>query len=665
MYGDVWAMNTATTQHPNSGAIYLKAFAAAVRPRKALTVSEWADAHRAMTSKSSGHKGPWCTSLVPFTREPMDCLSVRSSIQETTLMKPAQSAGTEIALNWVGYIMHHDPSPMLYVLPNVEPVADRFVKQRLNPMLVDTPVLAEIFDVKRQRDASNSKYLKDYTGGILIIGGANSPSSLAMMPIKYSVEDDFDRFPWESGKEGDPDGLIFQRQATFMGRKILRISTPTMTEASRIEEKYDLSDKRQYHVPCPHCEELILFKWDNLQWRKKPNTRIADTAWYACPANGCVIEEHEKTRMLREEGHGGHAKWIPEHPERSHLHRGYRWNALYAPLGLGFRWIELVQQWLDAQGDNTKLKRFINTVLAETWEDRTRDVRPHQLIERAEPYKLRSVPPGCLIITGAIDVQDDRLELALLGWGHRETNWVLDYHVIPGNPARLLEEARRGEGPVVDYLNTPLRNAWGKDMYVQATGIDTGGHFTHEVYNFVRARTIRRPMALRGANVPGKPVLVARPTAQDVNWRQKVIKGGVMLWTVGTDTAKHMLFNRLIDDQGVEPAARRVHFSEDLPPEFYDQLTAEVFDPEKNRWVKRRRRRNEALDLWVYGAAAAQHPEIRVHAMRKRDWDRLAMVLEPEGEEPNENEDQPPPKPEPPAPPAGSKRRMRSKGIGR
>lgn len=651
-------MNHTTAQHPSGAALYLKAFASACRPRRALKVSEWADAHRVMTSKSSGHKGPWRTSLVPFAREPMDCLSVRSMVQEITLMKPAQSAGTEIALNWIGYVMDHDPAPMLYVLPNVEPVADRFVKQRLNPMLIDTPVLAEIFDAKRQRDSSNSKYLKDYPGGILIVGGANSPASLAMMPIKYVVEDDKDRFPWEAGKEGDPDGLIVQRQATFVRRKKANISTPTMAEASRIDDDYERSDKRRYHMPCPHCEELILFKWDNLLWRKKPNTRIADMAWYACPANGCVIEEHEKTRMLREKGYGGYAKWIAEHPERSHLHRGYHWNALYAPLGLGFRWVELVQQWLDAQGDTTKLKRFINTVLAETWEDRTRDVKANVLAERAEPYKLKQVPPGCLVITCAIDVQDDRLELQLQGHGRHETSWIMDYYILVGDPGGLLAQARRGEGPVHEYLNQTIVNSYGREMKIQATAIDIGGHYTHEVYNFVRSRTARRLMAIRGANIPNKPVLASRPTAQDVNWRGKVIKAGVMLWTVGTDTAKHMIFNRLLADQGVEPEARKIHFSEDLPPEYYDGLASEAFDPEKNKWVKRRRRqRNEALDLTVYNFAAAQHPEIRVHAMRKRDWDHLEKILQPE------KIDGQIPEPSPPQP--KGKRRVRSPGIKR
>lgn len=616
------SLNTDTEPRPLSGRrVFAAAFAKAIRPRMRLLVSEWADAHRKMTSKSTGHRGPWRTSLVPFAKEPMDCLSLTSSIQEITLMKPAQSAGTEIALNWIGYVIDHAPAPILYVMPTLE-VRKRFVKQRLDPMLVDTPKLASKFKAKIRRDSSNTEDIKDFEGGILILSGANSPASLASMPIQYVVNDEMDRFPWEVGKEGDPDGLITQRQATFSRRKKLNISTPTMAEASRIEEKYEESDQCEYKMPCPQCQEQITFKWPNLQWSKK-----LDHAWYVCDKCGSVIEEHEKTKMLEE------GRWIPKKPERSRLHKGYRWNGLYAPIGLGFRWIELARQWIGAQGDNKKLKRFINTVLAETWEDRTRDVRADTLRERAEPYKLRQVPPGCLIITCAVDVQDDRLEVAPWGWGANDNCWALDYLVIPGKPDRLLVDARRGEGPLVEYLNKPFRNAFGRDMYIQATAVDTGGHYTHETYNFIRSKKARRLMAIKGANTPSKPILSPRPTEQDVNWRGKVIKGGVALWTIGTDKAKDMLFNRLTSDEGVEPTARKVHFSEDLPDEYFDQLTAEAFDPEKNRWVKRRRRRNEALDLFVYAAAASQHPEIRVHAMRKANWIKLAKVLEPEGEE--------------------------------
>ena len=634
-----------TIQHPSGAALYFEAFASACRPRQALKVSEWADANRVMTSKSSGHKGPWRTSLVPNMREPMDCLSVRSPVEEITMMKPAQSAGTEVALNWIGYVIDHSPAPMLYVLPTLE-VRKRFVTQRLNPLLADTPTIAEKFDAKRSRDMANREDIKDFPGGILIISGANSPASLAMMPIQNVVNDDFDRFPWQVGKEGDPGGLIRERQGTFSRRKTLNISTPTMAEASRIEEKYEQSDQRRYHMPCPHCESMILFKWDNLQW-----DRALKTAWYVCYECGCVIEEYQKTQMLAQ------GRWVAKYPERSDKHRGYHWNALYAPIDLGFRWIERVQQWIEAQGDKTKLKVFINTVLAETWEDRTRNVRPNVMAERAEPYKLKQVPPGCLIIVCSIDTQDDRLELKLLGHGRNEVAWVLDYHILIGDPGGILAKARRGEGPLYEYLNQTLVNSYKREMRIQATAIDSGGHYTHEVYNFVRSRCARRLMAIKGSNIPNKPVLVSRPKAQDVNWRGKVVKAGVMLWTVGTDTAKHMIFNRLLADQGVEPEARKIHFSEDLPPEYYDGLASEAFDPEKNKWVKLRGRPNEPLDLMVYGFAAAQHPEIRVHAMRKRDWDKLEKILQPE----DGNAETPAPAPEPDP---SNKRRMRSKGIG-
>lgn len=613
--------------------------ATACRPRQALTVSQWADAHRVLSQKASSEPGPWRTARVPYLREIMDCLSVRSPVQHLVFMKSAQTAGTEAALNWIGYIIDHAPAPALVVVPTLE-VRKRWVRQRLNTMLTETPALADIFDARRKRDATNAEDIKDFPGGMLVIGGANSPASLASMPICYVVNDEVDRFPWEVGVEGDPMGLISERQKTFVRRrKRFDISSPTIKGASRIDDLYEQSDQRRYHMPCPHCESPIAFKWENLRWTVDPQTRAVTRAVYVCEHCGAEIEEHHKTRMLER------GRWVARRPGAPI--RGYHINGLYAPLGLGYRWVEIVQEWLAAQGDHAKLKRFINTTLGECWEDRSHDVRPNVLMERAEPYGVREIPPGCLILTCGVDVQKDRMSFQVLGWGRGEVCWVIDWLEIPGNPSRMLEQGARGEGPVIEYLRRPFVNCRARELHIEATAIDTGGHHTHEVYNFVRSRQARRLMAVKGASTPGKPILGARPQAQDVNWRGRVIKGGVLLWLIGSDTAKHALYARLTGDENLDPAARKIHFPNDLPADYFDQITAEVFDPERNRWVKRRGRRNEGTDTWVYGTAAGQHPELRVHALRARDWARLAQMLEPEEKS---EAGEPPPAARPPAP---------------
>ena len=624
-------MNLVTTPHPSGRALFFGAMSQACRPRKRLTVSQWADAHRMLTSKASSEAGQWRTARVPFVREIMDSLSVSSPVRSVTLMKAAQVAGTEIGLNWIGYVMHHAPAPMLVVVPTLD-VKERWVKQRLDPMLVETPCLAEVFNARRRRSGSNSESIKDYPGGMLILGGANSPASLSSMPIKYVLNDEIDRFPWEVGQEGDPLELIRKRQQNFPRRKEFNISSPTVKDASRIEELFNAGDQRRYHVPCPHCSESLVLRWTanpeepwngQLKWSIDPATREPKNVVYVCGHCGSEIEEHHKPWMLER------GRWVPRFPHRAA--RSYHINGLYAPIGLGLRWHEMVSKWLAAQGDRTKLKAFINTDLGEPWEDRTNAVSHKALAERAEAYGLREIPPGCLLLTCAVDVQPDRLELQVLGHGRRKVTWTIDYLVLPGNPSRddVWEK-------LTEYLVTPFINRFGRELRIEATAIDTGGHNTDDVYNYVRrakelpqAKRPRRVMAIKGSNQPGKPILAGRPQHQDVNWRGRVIKNGVLLWMIGTDTAKSLLTDRLKSDAEQDPAARLVRFSNALPEEFYQQLTAESFDPEKNKWVKLRNRRNEALDTWVYGTAAAYHPEVRVYAKTARDWTHLEQLLEP------------------------------------
>lgn len=633
---------TQPTARPSGRALFFGAMAAACRPRKRLTVSQWADAYRVLMTEASSEAGLWKTSRVPFMREIMDCLSVDSPVQSVTLMKAAQITGTETALNWTGYVMDHAPASMLIVQPTLE-ARERFVKQRLDPMLTGTPRLTTVFDAMARRSALNSEAIKKFPGGLIILSGANSAASLASMPIKYVINDEIDRFPWEVGEEGDPLELIRARQRTFPRRKELNISTPTVKGASRIEGLYLAGDQRRYHVPCPHCHELLVLHWSanpdephhgHLKWSIDPKTKEPKHVVYVCGHCGSEIEEHHKPWMLMELGHGGHARWIPKVADRRA--RSYHINGMYAPLGLGLRWHEMVARFLGGQGDRTKLKVFVNTDLGEPWEDRSGAVSGKSLADRAEAYKLREIPPGCLLLTCGIDVQDDRIELQLLGHGRGRATWTVDYHVIPGNPERILDAASRGEGLLADYLVRPLANRFGRELRIEATAIDTGGHHTQAVYNYVRSakqlpndRRPRRLMAVKGANKPSRPILAGRPQPQDVNWRGRTIKNGVLLWMIGTDTAKSLLLNRLKNDAEVDPAARQVRFSVDLTEDFFLGLTAETFDPERNKWVKLRNRRNEPLDTWVYGTAAAYHPEVRVNAKTARDWDHLAQLLEP------------------------------------
>jgi phage terminase large subunit GpA-like protein len=352
--------------------------ASAVRPRPLLHVSEWADAHRVLTSKSSALAGRWKTDRTPYLREIMNDLSATSPVQRVVLKFGAQLGKTEVGLNWIGYVMSHAPGPMLVVVPTLE-VRKRWKKQRLDPLLAETPILRDLLGSLRMRDASNSEDFIDFPGGVLVLAGANSPASLASMPIRYVLCDEVDRFPWEVGQEGDPLGLIEERTKTFVRRKILLVSTPTIDGASRIDAEFEASDQREYHVPCPHCGEFQVLRWQHDDGRLGL-AYLEDTGQvaYVCSACGSLIDERHKTQMLER------GRWVPRFPGRP-VH-GYSLSGLYSPLGMGFSWSEIWAQWKNSQGDSAKVKRFFNTTLGIAWREEGESLEELSLLSLRDDY---------------------------------------------------------------------------------------------------------------------------------------------------------------------------------------------------------------------------------------------------------------------------------------
>lgn len=552
--------------------------ARAIAPRPVTTVSGWADAHRILTSKGSGEPGLWRTDRTPYLREIMNALSATSPVQRVIMMFGAQIGKTECALNWIGYVMHHAPAPMLVVVPTLE-VRKRWVKQRLDPLLNETPAIRSIFDSRRQRDSSNSEDMKDFPGGILVLGGANSPASLSSMPIRYVVCDEVDRFPWEIGQEGDPLGLIDERTKTFPRRKVLLVSTPTTKGSSRIEAEYLKSDQRQYHVPCPHCHEYQTLRWrhDNGSYGL---THLPATGRviYTCQHCGCHIEEHQKTAMLAA------GKWIAKHPERPHC--GYHLNGLYSPIGLGFTWAELWQKWQDAHGDTANLKRFINTTLAETWEEAGDSIDDINLLSRLEDY-AQTWPNGipALARTAWCDVQKDRLEISIIDWGADEECWLHDHLIIPGDTAKT---------EVWEALTDELEG-----LHLDALGIDSG-YNTTQVYTYVAGK--RYAYATKG--LPG----MNRPITDDETTRRQRLrkrrKKHTVVEPIGVDNAKALIYARL--KQTSPQAKGRIHFPNTpaFDDEYFSQLAAEKLVTKTRgtrpvqEWIQTRPR-NETLDCLV------------------------------------------------------------------
>ena len=603
-------------------------------PRARVTVSQFADRDRILSTKQSSQPGRWSTATNELLREPMDALSRHSQVHEVALMFPIQLGKTEVAINFVGYTMVENPGPLMVCLPG-EVSLNKWVAQKLHPMIEESPAVAATLTSVASREASNTRTFKDYAGGQLFIEHAGSPQRLKSTSARDLVVDEFDEFAANLTSGDDPTEMLDGRTSAFPSTyKRLYISSPQIKGASRIEAKWLISDQRRRYLPCPHCGHMQHLQWEGLKWSERHPVH-GRRAWYVCQECGCEIDEKHKPDMLAK------AEWRATNP--GGRIRGYHANCLYYPIGLGPRWADLVEMWLDAQGDPAKLKTFRNDRLAETHEDETtRRVRHEALADRAEHYALRTAPAGVLAITAGVDTQDNRLAVCLVGWGRKRALWVLDYVELPGDPAG--DEVWHA---LAAYLTQPIQAEGGGLLYCEGFAQDAAGHKTEDVKAFVRrARSlgVRRPMCIFGATQNNAPPL-SKPKQADVNWRGQTDRGGITYYHVGTVELKKWLFSRMSLDaqhdeehqqalrteegasraegratRPVQPPERLCHFSADLPEMFFPGITSEVFNPSKNRYEKKRGVRNEPLDTLVYATAATYHPELRLHRATEADW---------------------------------------------
>jgi len=554
-----------------------------------LTVSEWADKYRKLSPESSAEAGTWRTSRAEYQRGIMDAIS-DPSIQEVVVIKSAQVGLTELLNNTVGYYMHQDPSTMLLLQPTLE-MAQTWSKDRLSPMLRDTPAIRDCVKDARSRDSGSTILHKQFAGGHITMAGANSPASLASRPIRIVLCDEVDRFPESAGAEGDPISLAKKRSTTYHNRKLFICSTPTIKGESRIEAAFMSSDQRYYFMPCPHCAESIKFEWKHVHWPDKEPHKAA----YWCQECGSEINDREKTAMVKA------GEWSPT--SESHI-AGFHINELYSP------WVtfgEMAVNFVEAKKLPETLKTWINTALGETWEESGESIDEGDLSERCEVYPAEA-PEGVLAIVVGADVQDDRLELEYLGVGVDSETWSLGYEVVYGDPSGV-ELWQQFD----DLLMRKFEHELGRMMPVSAVCIDTGGHHTQDVYKFCKTRFARRVFAIKGVGGMGKP-LVSRPTRGNSH--------KVRLFSVGVDTAKDIVYSRL---KVIDIGAGFCHFPADYSEDYFKQLTAEkaVTKYVKGRgvrsWVKKSGgRRNEALDCRVYALAAFELLNANMQALESR-----------------------------------------------
>ncbi|TAN61234.1 MAG: phage terminase large subunit family protein, partial [Magnetospirillum sp.] len=582
--------------------ILLQAWRDGLRPDPLLTVSEWADRHRVLSSRASAEPGRYRTSRTPYLREIMDCLSPSHPCRRVVFMKGAQVGATEAGNNFLGFIIHHAPGPVLAVQPTVE-MAKRNSRQRIDTLIDESPILRERVKPARSRDAGNTMLSKDFPGGTLVMTGANSAVGLRSMPARYLFLDEVDAYPASADEEGDPVALACARMATFAHRaKAFLVSTPTIRGLSRIEREFEASDQRRFFVPCPHCGAMQWLKFERLKWDKGQPA----TVHYQCEACDQPITESAKASMLA--AGVWRATAVAEDPGTV----GFHISALYSPPGWQ-SWESIARLWDAAQGSDDALRVFRNTVLGETWVESGEAPDWQRLYDRRETWANGTVPAGGLFLTAGADVQKDRVEIDVWAWGRNLESWLVDHIVIDGGP-----EHAETWAALERVLGQTWTHASGAALKIARLAIDSG-YESSAVYTWGRKMGVGQVSPIKGVEGFNRSSPVSGPTLVDATEGGKKVRRGARLWTVAVSTFKSETYRflrleRPTDEELAEGArfpAGTVHLPSWAESEWCKQFVAEQLVTVKNRrgfskleWQKLRER-NEALDCRVYARAAA------------------------------------------------------------
>lgn len=583
------------------------------RPPRSQTVSEWADENRVLVSESSSEPGPWRTERAPYQREIMDAFT-QPGIHEIAIMASAQVGKSEIELNMMGRAIDIDPGPILYVQPT-DSVAEDYSKRRIAPMINACPTLRDKVNKAKSRDSSNTITMKTFPGGSLSIIGANSPSDLASKPVRYIFLDEIDRFPPSAGTEGDPIELAERRTETYRhNRKIVKTSTPTIKGKSKIEKAYMNGTQEEWHTQCPYCQNYSYIRFDDVRFDKEAfrdengeTGYIVSGACWRCPICQRETPEHEVKRCP--------AKWIVKNPKAiGNGIRSFRLNAFMSPWS---DWKAIALAFLKAKDDPELLKVFHNTMLGESWEMRDRSGVPEALHARREHYNAE-IPTGVLVLTMGIDTQDNRLEYEVVGWDRNEESWGISRGVIPG----------RADSPGVwEEVDALLDREWklknGMVMRVLATFMDSGGHFTQDVYRECARRASRRIWPIKGEGGEGKAYV--RQMKSGTGYR------GAVGFLIGVDSGKEAI---LYASGLTEPGPRYMHFPIDYQRgydlDYFRGLISEkqVIHRRNGQNVivwEKTYERNEPLDCRNYARAA--------YRFFHWNFDKVEKLLRGESEE--------------------------------
>ncbi len=520
----------------------------------------------------------------------MQKLSPTDPVQRVVFMAGAQIGKTETGNNWIGNIIDQAPGPILVVQPTLD-MAKRYSKQRITPLIEESPRLRHKVKDPRERDSGNTVQMKEFEGGVLIMAGANSAAGLRSMPVRYLFLDEVDAYPGDVDGEGDPIHLAIKRTDTFPRRKIFITSTPNVAGLSRIAREFENSTQEYYHVPCPFCGVKQQLEFKQLRWPEgKP-----ELAKYHCIDCGKAIGEEHKTQMLE------HGDWVAKNPDAEIV--GFHLSGLYSPVGW-YGWGKLAGDWLKAQKDERLLKIFINTVLGEVWQPRGESPEWERLYSRREDYPIGRMPDEALMVTAGVDVQRDRIELEFVSWAADKQNWSLDYVVLDGDTARPDVWKK-----LTEQLNREFISAHGEVFHVNRMAIDSG-FATTEVYAWARQQPAEKVMVIKGVQRGG--MVLGAPEAVDVTLIGKKAKFGIKVWPLAVSQLKSELYGHLrleVEPDGSFPPCY-CHFPKHAP-EYFKQLTSErlvqkvVRGVPRMEWTLPGGMRNEVLDCRVYARAAA------------------------------------------------------------
>ncbi len=573
-------------------------------PPPRLTVSQWADQYRYLSSESAAEAGKWTTK--PYQREPLDAVS-DARVECVVIKAATQMLKTVTIENGIGYFVHQDPGPILVLQPR-DADAKAFSKERIAPMIRDTPVLQGLFSESKSRSSNNTIEEKLFPGGMLAITSAGSPGNLARRAIRFLFCDEVDKYPATAGSEGNPISLARKRLVTFRHRKkqILTCS-PTIAD-SEIDRAYEASDRREYFVPCPvcgHMQSMMLRFQTQVVWDSSLPTREeqAATARYHCESCDAPWNDADRWKAVER------GEWRAQ--GRFHGTAGFWISELYSP------WkslSDIVLDFLMKKNNAEDLKTFTNTSLAENWVEKGEAPEWELLLARREDYPVGTIPHGGLFLTAGVDVQRDRLEVEIVTWGRNRESWSVAY---------LILEGKTSEAAVWEKLAAIRAQSYqtesGAEIPISRMFVDSGDS-TQDVYNWVRSQPATQVMAIKGSDKGILPV--GQPSPVDVTQGGKKIKAGLKIRMINVNFFKSDFYAALKLRRPTEEELQKgfafpqgfCHFpaGDNFGDEHFKQLCAEQLVSRPNRRTGRTktewqqtRPRNEALDCRIYARAAA------------------------------------------------------------